>query len=257
MSEPRVLLYDLENSPSEGYFWPGQLYDRSIIKVTRDWQILSCAWKWLGESSVHVLGLDDFEDYEPGQAHDYRLCGAIHELFDRADLIIAHNGDGFDQPKAYTKLIRHGYEPPSPAKTVDTLKIARKYFQFDSNKLGALGEALGFGGKTDSGGWDTWEGCIEGDPKAWRKMKKYNKADVVLLEKIYLVLRPWMTNHPNVAALGGKPEACPTCGKGPLILRGTRHLADTWVYDRYQCQGCRHYCRGTKRIPDTAPAYRN
>ena len=42
--------------------------------------------------------------------------------------------------------------PPSPYKTIDTLKIARKYFGFNSSKLDDLGRVLGAGEKVRHGG---------------------------------------------------------------------------------------------------------
>ncbi len=35
------------------------------------------------------------------------------------------------------------------------------------------------------------------DPAAWKVMEKYNKQDVLLLEKVYDRLLPWIKSHPN------------------------------------------------------------
>jgi DNA polymerase III epsilon subunit-like protein len=64
---------------------------------------------------------------------------------DEADLICAHNGDAFDIKKINSRLIVNGFKPPSPFKTIDTLKIARRVFKFDSNKLDNIGRYLSRG----------------------------------------------------------------------------------------------------------------
>ena len=160
-----MLLYDIENSPMGVWVWPGSLYERDVIRVVEDWYMLTIAWKWLGQTRVSSLALEKEKD-------DYNLCAKLHTLFDEADVIVAHNGDGFDKPKAYTRLIQQGFDPPSPSKTIDTLKVARRHFQFNSNKLDALGDTLGVGRKAPSGGFDTWEGCMALDPKAIARMKR-------------------------------------------------------------------------------------
>jgi hypothetical protein len=45
---------------------------------------------------------------------------------------------------------------PSP-KTIDTLKWARKYFNFNSNKLDYIAKYLGVGQKMDTGGLRSME----------------------------------------------------------------------------------------------------
>ena len=70
----------------------------------------------------------------------------------------------------------------------------------------------------------------------WRKMVKYNKRDVSLLEKVYIKMRPWINNHPNLNLINDTKELCPNCG-GHLQKRG---FAITRVakHQRFQCQSC-------------------
>jgi hypothetical protein len=55
---PTVLLYDLETSPNIGYTWGTRETD--VIKIIHPRQIISIAWKWLGETEVKVLSLPSF-----------------------------------------------------------------------------------------------------------------------------------------------------------------------------------------------------
>ena len=105
------------------------------------------AWKWQGEKKIHVKALCDYPEYDANLDNDFFLVKDLRDLFDEADVLIAHNGDRFDIRKAQARMVRYGMKPPSRYQTIDTLKAARKYFQFDSSRLDALGQYLGLGQK--------------------------------------------------------------------------------------------------------------
>lgn len=239
INDARVLVWDIENSPLISYTWG--TFQQDVIRVKEQWGLLSVSWKWLGESQVHVLGLDDFPGYTPGDNSDYELAKALHALLDEADITIAHNGDKFDTRKAHARFIANGLLPPSPVRSIDTLKVARKYFAFTSNRLGDLGELLGCGKKMETGGFDLWLNVMAGDEKAWKRMKKYNKRDVLLLEDVYLKLRPWMQGHPNLPYLTGEVDACPKCGSDNLTKQGYKYNRTT-IMQQYRCNDCGGWC---------------
>lgn len=242
MPAPRVLLWDIESAPALGYVW-GK-WEQNVLEFQTDWYMLSIAWKWLGEKNTYVKGLCDFESFAIDPENDYPLAELAHALFCEADVVIAHNGIAFDTKKAQARMIFHGFDPPTPFKEVDTLKIARRHFAFTSNRLGDLCKLLGIGAKEDTGGFQTWLGCMRGDPKAWARMKKYNRVDVVILEQLYLKLRPWATGTPNLATIGDKPDACPKCGTAAEMKpRGYAHTAVSRRM-RYQCSNCGAYSSG-------------
>jgi hypothetical protein len=168
-------------------------------------------------------------------------------LIDRADIIVAHNGDSFDLVKINTRFLIHGFDPPSPYKTVDTLKVARKVFAFDSNKLDDLGHYLNIGRKLPHTGFHLWKGCMSGDPVAWAKMKRYNGHDVELLEKLYYLVRKWAPNHPQVNQ--GKIENCPRCGSSKVQRRGFSYTP-LRRKQRFQCQKCAGWFEGPAKKVD-------
>jgi DNA polymerase elongation subunit (family B) len=140
----KILFIDIENTPSLGYVW-GK-WDQNVIDFTADWHLLSFSWQWAATKTVHVLGLVDFPaHYRANPENDYHLVEKLWHLLDEADIVIGHNVDRFDIRKINTRFLAHGMPPPSPYRTVDTLKIAKKYFRFDSNKLDDLGRCLGVG----------------------------------------------------------------------------------------------------------------
>ena len=50
MNKPKILVYDLENSPLVSYTWG--LYEQNVVGVQKDWYIMSFAYKWLGEKPL-------------------------------------------------------------------------------------------------------------------------------------------------------------------------------------------------------------
>lgn len=225
--KPRILLYDIETAYTVGAVWG--LYEQNVATVLRDPYILTVAWKWLGDSKINVMSLPDFPAFKSDQTNDASLVREMAKLFDEADVIIAHNGNGFDQKWTYGRFAVNNIKPPSPSKYVDTLLISRSKFKFNSNKLNDLARYLSIKGKLETGGIDLWVGCIErNDPKSWAKMCRYNKQDVNVLEKVYLRILPFITNHPNLAILNGDRIACPNCGSHAVQKRGIRFDKQMW-----------------------------
>lgn len=237
----RVLLYDIETSYTVGAVWG--LFDQNVAKVLRNPYIITVAWKWLGEKTTHVISLPEFPLYKKDKKNDKELVKVMWKLFDEADIIIAHNGNSFDQKWTYARFLVHGMVPPSPAKYIDTKLVAKSKFRFNSNSLNNLAGYLGLGEKlhTDI---DLWIGCIErDDASCWKKMGLYNKQDVILLEKVYFKMLPFMTNHPNLNLTEGTSCNCPNCNSSNLHARGFA-LTRTAKYQRFQCQDCGAWSQG-------------
>jgi hypothetical protein len=243
MSAPRIALLDIETAPSLGYFW-GRMWETNILDVKSQWYILCFSYKWLGEKTIHTHSLPDYTGYSKNKEDDRRLTGDLWTMLDEADIVIAHNGDQFDLKKTNARLIANGYKPPSMYKSIDTLKIARRYFKFESNKLADLGPYLNIGKKLPHTGFNMWLGCIRGDKAAWKMMEDYNRHDVELLEKVYYELRPWATNHPDLTLYTDSP-GCPTCQSKHVTKQGFS-IKRSKKYQQYQCQGCGHWFHGSR-----------
>ena len=241
--QKKVLLFDIETAPNLSYVW-GK-WEQNTLAVEKHWYMICFAWKWLGEKKTYVLALPDFKEYKKDPTNDEHLVKKLWELFDQAEVVIAHNGNDFDIKKSNGRFLKYGFEPPKPYKSVDTLKIARKYFKLDSNKLDDLGDYLKIGRKIRTGGFDLWLDCIKGDMKAWEHMKNYNKQDVVLLEKVYYKLRIWNENNPNMNLILGGFSNCPTCGSIYVQKNGTR-MSRVGLFQRLHCNSCGSWFRGEK-----------
>jgi hypothetical protein len=214
--------------------------------------MLSFSYKWLNENKVHNKALPDYPGYDKHKEDDRALVKDLWDLFNTADIIIAHNADKFDVKKSQARFIVHGLAPPKPYKTIDTLKIARKHFAFTSNKLDDLGAYFNVGRKLEGFGdkREMWLKCMSGDRAAWKRMIDYNNQDTLLLERVYLKLRawytpvPWTSVHPDLGSYT-HTSTCPTCNSHKIQKRG-HNVTKTGVRDRFQCMDCGAWSSGIK-----------
>lgn len=237
MSKPRILFFDIETSPNLGYTW--SKWEVNVIEFVKEWELLSFAYKWQGDKDVHCLARPDFKDKT-----ELSLVKALHRLLDEADVVVGHNSDQFDNKKAKAKFVEHNLPPVSPFTSIDTKKMAKGSFQFNSNSLNDLGQLLKVGKKLKTGGFELWTGCMAGDKASWKTMKEYNKQDVVLLEKVYNRLKVWDTKHPSFSAMEGKTDVCPICGSSNVQNRGYSYTRASRK-QRKQCLACRHWYQGS------------
>jgi len=188
-------------------------------------------------------------DFIPGEANDSYVVERLGSLFDHADISIAHNGDRFDLKKFNARAIINGFGPVSPMQTIDTLRESKRYFGFYMHSLQQLGRALGLGRKERHYGIELWHECIQGDPEAWALMEKYNRQDVVLLERVYYKIRPWIgtpgkKGHPNLGHWSRGEMTCPKCqaGADKVTITGW-HRTGVSEYPSIYCSVCGGYSR--------------
>lgn len=196
---------------------------------------LCWAAKWYGEKRVMFDSVH--------QSTERQMLKGIHRLLDEADVVVHYNGRKFDVPTLNKEFLLNNMMPPSPYKQVDMLLAARGAFRFQSNKLDSIAQQLDLGKKTSHEGFELWVKCMANDAGAWRRMEKYNKNDVVLLEKVYDRMKPWIKGHPSHSTHTGS-EVCTNCGSDRLQRRGTATNA-AGKYPRLQCVDCGTWMRGS------------
>lgn len=235
---PRILMVDIETAPMEVYVWG--LYKQFIPhgNVIKDWCMLSWCAKWLYDEEIQsdLVTVD-----EARERNDKRITQSIHKLLDDADIIVGHNLDKFDDRKIKARFITNGIEPPSPYRTIDTLKIARREFALPSYKQDYLTKYFGLTNKinvSEFGGFDLWKNCVTGNSKALDDMLYYNKFDVIGLEELYLKLRPYIKNHPNLGVLIDE-DTCPNCASEHLEETDSSYFTAANKFPVYRCLNCR------------------
>lgn len=205
--------YDLEVAPNVGVFWqPSYQTSISYDQILKERQIICASVK---EEGKRVFNLSwkppkDLTDYMFGSdERDRIIIESLFEIFKDADEIVAHNGDKFDWKWLTGRAIRLGIEVPQETIMVDTLKVARSKFKFNSNRLDYLAQYLGVGGKISTGGLELWKQVMNGNEKALSKMVRYCNNDVVILEKVFNKLKPYIKNK---IAISDDRMECAECG---------------------------------------------
>lgn len=233
----KILLLDIETAPNLAYVWG--LYDQNVAinQLISPSYMLCWAAKWLGEDEVY------FESRHEKKAKG--MLKPLHKLLDEADAVIHYNGTRFDIPHINREFVLNGFTPPSPYKQMDLLWTVKKQFKFASNKLQHVAVELGVGEKMKHDGFELWVRCIAGDKEAWQQMQSYNVQDVVLLEKVYNVLVPWVKGHVNHSLHNPDERVCPHCGSTHLQKRGVYHTLAS-VFQRYRCKACGTWSKDNK-----------
>lgn len=239
-TKPRELIFDIET----GYNLVNVfgLFGNNYIpasSIHQERYMICAAWKWRGTKRIHHVSVaDDKARFKKSPVDDYHVVKTLHKVMEEADSVIAHNGDKFDIPWVNTRAMKHDLGPLPPFIQVDTLKIAKRFFKFNSNRLDYIGQFLGLGEKIHTN-QQLWLDCMAGKMAAVREMVLYNKQDVKLLERVHDALLPYGNTRLN-KGLFTYHEVCPKCGSTDFIKRGKRRTL-VRQYQQYQCHSCRGY----------------
>lgn len=243
---PKVLFLDIETSPLLGQVW--QLFDQNISlnQLEKDWFILAFATKWLGEKEITYFDSRNSKDIE----NDKPLLKELWKLLDEADIVVGHNSNKFDIKKINARFVLNGMKPPSSYKKIDTLVLAKKHFNFTSNKLEYLADKLNVKYKklkhAKFQGHELWKQCLLGNMDAWAEMEKYNKNDVLALEELYDKLKPWDSTIDFNLYSDSEENVC-KCGSTEFVKYGYAYLS-AGKYQRYQCKSCGHETRDNTNL---------
>ena len=233
----KILLLDIETAPLKSYTWG--IWNQNIYpmdQIISDWFVLCWSAKWLFQKKV-TSGKLNHE--ELASEDDSRIMTDMWRLIEQADIVITHNGDKFDLAKLNTRFLIQGLKPTMPYQSIDTLKVVKHKFAFTSNKLDYICMKLGLRRKTDTGGFDLWKRCANNDMSALKEMAKYCDNDVLCLEELYLYIRPWINNHPNMGLFITEDNcSCPNCGGLDLTDTGGKYRTQVSEYTAVRCDNC-------------------
>lgn len=239
----KILLLDIETAPNLVHVWGLWQQNVGLPQIIDSGYVLCWAAKWLGEEEVFFSST-----YHDGPK---QMLKNIHNLLDAADAVVHYNGQKFDIPTLNKEFLLYNLKPPAPYKQIDLLKTARQQFKFPSNKLDYIAQALDLGKKVKHIGHELWIQCMANNEDAWKMMEEYNVGDVVLLEKVYYKLLPWIKGHANYSIYNSSALVCPNCGGIHYQRRGYSYTS-TCKYQRYQCTDCGTWFRDTKSLAPSA-----
>lgn len=246
---PKILLVDIETAPILGWSW--QFYDTNLIDTLRDWSILSYAAKWLDEKPF-VRAIDrpkSLFHFIQNPRNDEKIVRELWHLLDKADYVVAHNGQAFDCKKITSRFLYYNIPPPSPYKIIDTKLVTKRVSANTRNNQGVLLKEWGLNFKMENSGFPMWLGCMSGDKKSWKEMLAYNLQDTIGLESLYKHLIPWMKNNQGMFRNG---TVCVNCGSHSLQARGWIRNKTT-KYRRISCNDCGSWMRATENEQDSKP----
>lgn len=235
-NELKRLFFDIETSFNIVASW-NIGYDLNIShdSILKERAVICICYKWAHDSKVHYLTWNKGDDKEMIKRFMY--------ILNEADEIIGHNSDSFDLKWVRTRALKHGIDVFPSYNTVDTLKLARRQFRLNSNKLDYIGQFLGVGKKMETGGFDLWKQIIlYNDPEAMDRMVKYCKQDVILLELVFNKLNQYVNSKTHVGLLmGGSKCSCPECGSTNYSISKHRMTASGIKKLQLQCRDCGKY----------------
>jgi len=227
------LFYDLETSMLVTWCWRTGKQFVGANQILEHNKIISAHWKWEGESTVRNIhwGLN--------KQCDKKIVETLIKEFDKADEIVAHNGDRFDLKWVKSRAIFHGLEMRSNYRTIDTLKLAKSNLNLPSYSLKELCKYYGLPQKIDAGGVETWQKIqFEKDQEALDHLLFYGDGDIISLEAVFQKLRPYVKLKSNYATLYGNENFfCPECSSLPYWNKTYTTLAGTLKH-YMKCKNC-------------------
>lgn len=228
------LFFDIETSPMIVYSWRvGYKIKLDYDNIIEEWKIICISYKWEGSDEVHTVSWDSKKQC------DKKLLQEFIKIANKADEIIAHNGDRFDIKKIRTRCIYHRIPMFPKYRTLDTLKKSRSGFAFSSNRLDYIAKFLGVGGKVEHEGFGLWKKCMNNDQEALKNMITYCEGDVVVLEDVFITLKGYTLNNTHVGRHNGEEKySCPNCGSSnPTHLKNTFTAKGT-IKRLMECDSC-------------------
>jgi hypothetical protein len=233
---PKILIFDLENSYVEVASWGINKQYLNRGQILHDWFMLSYSAKWLYDEKVYASALTPKEAIAK---NDKRLCEEMYALLDEADICITYNGNGYDIPKINTRFIINKLQPPTPYKSIDVFQTVSRNFAFTSKSMDYVNYSLEIERKKETEGMSLWIKCVAGDPESLKTMLEYNIGDVIALQEQYLVVRPWIKNHPNIGLWHeSKEPICGFCGSTNLEYIDNLYQTPSGLYYSFRCEDC-------------------
>lgn len=236
------LFFDIETSPNIGLFWEAG-YKKNIdySNIIKERAIICICYKWEGEKEVFSLNWDSKQD-------DKKMLEKFIEVADSATELVGHNGDKFDLAWIRTRCLFHKIPMFPKYTTIDTLKVARQKFRFNSNRLNYIADYLGIGQKIKTE-YSLWKDILlKKDKIAMEKMIKYCKKDVSLLEQVFVALKGHIEAKTHYGVIFGEDRgSCPECGSDDLIKSKKVVTATGLIRIQYRCKTCGKYCSKTDK----------
>jgi uncharacterized protein YprB with RNaseH-like and TPR domain len=242
MTKRKRLFFDIETAPNICLVWEtGFKKNIDSSNIIKERAIICICWKWEDEKDINEVHWDS-------RQNDKTLLEKFIKVANQADELVGHNGDRFDLAWIRTRCLYHNIDMFPTYTTIDTLKVARQKFKFNSNKLNYIADFLGIGQKikTEFGLWK--DIVLHKDKKSMDAMIKYCKKDVLLLEKVFKALNSHIQAKTHYGVVFKQDRgSCPECGSDNLIRARNMIRASGVKVIQMRCATCgKHHTKVDK-----------
>lgn len=196
--------------------------------------ILAIGYKFVGDKRTRVLSIGDFTS-KNFRFREKALVKEFLSIINSADISVTHNGQRYDHTWLNAKCLEYKLGFPKNIPQVDTLQIARKHLKAVSRKrLETISYYLGTHEEKTPVEGRIWVDAALGSRKAIKYIVDHCRADVDVLEEVYLQMRPLLQGHPRVQGFG----PCRYCGSYDLIRRGFAYSSNRGPQIHLICRNC-------------------
>lgn len=233
----KIMIYDIETSRAEfSAFWTGKQY-LGWQQMSKEPEIISISWKWLGDDTVHHL------HWDLETCSDEQLMRDFVVEYNKADMVVGYNNNRFDNRWINARAMKYGLPINVFVKSFDLMKNLKRLIRVPSYAMAYIAEFFGCTLKLKHAGIVMWEklekGTMEEKRQYIAEMLEYNIGDIITTEEIFLKTRKYMGAVVNFAALeGGEKWQCPHTGSEDVKLdRVTSTKAGTLQYIMIGAEG--------------------
>lgn len=234
------LFYDIETTYNIiSSFQVGRNLFINPSSIIDERKIICVSYKWEGDNKVHTIEWD-FTDDGIIKGCDKNLVEQFLPILEEADELIGHNVDNYDTKFVLSRAIKHGFHTFPKFTSVDTLKVARKHFRFNSNKLDYIAEYLGLGNKLNHRGQALWDDIIlKGCEDSMKEMVEYCEKDVTLTEEVFNKLKPYTEHKTHFGVVNGSSKcSCPECSSEEVVNIKTTFSKTGYIKRLMNCKEC-------------------
>jgi len=164
-------------------------------------RMLTIAIKPEGKKPIKLINESLFKSPGKGRESDKDILVRARDILEEFDVVVSYYGGPyrFDLPMLNTRLLLYGEKPLSAKFHLDLYPIVKRNLRFRRRNLAIVAKFFGFEDKTTINPNDWVKAAMDGDKKALNTIWIHNKGDVILLEKLYPLLAPFVKQMRRVA----------------------------------------------------------
>lgn len=218
--KPKVLIYDIETTLLTAVtklWWPKEKYI-SWRDIVTEPQIISIAYKWLGDEKSYCLTWDNKKKC------DKQLLKDFLEVYNTADAVVGVNNLNFDDRWVRGRAAKHRMFVDTFVKSIDIQKQAKSAFKLISYSMQYMAEHFGLTRKLSHAGITMWENIQQKEnqfnaDKALEAMVEYNLGDIATTEELYVLIQRYSKVPMHFGVLAGNSKwTCPDTGSDNVEL---------------------------------------